>query len=324
MGLPKQVQAQIDEANKILETVAEAVPPPVAEPQVLQDLVQEPPAEPQGQPPAAAAPPAEPDPWEHKYNVLKGKYDAEVPRMAREIREMRAAVEQSQAMIEALQQQQQPPAAAKPGEFKFITPEEVSDYGAELTDFMGRVAKEQLDAVAGSLQQELSAIRQQLGMTQQKVAMTDKERMYSLLDKSLPEWREVNRDPTFLAWLEAQDPYTGYPRRELLMGAYEQNNAERLLAFFNGYINEHAAVTPSTGEAPRQPQVSLETMVAPGAPQASGPAGTPLDRSTRILTQAEIDRFYADVHRGRYRGREADKAKIEAQIMRAVRENRVA
>jgi hypothetical protein len=62
------------------------------------------------------------------------------------------------------------------------------------------------------------------------------------------------------------------------------------------------------------------TLAAPGRAKSAA-AAAPAEKP--FFTSAQITRFYADVNSGKYRGREADKAKLEAQIFDAQREGRI-
>ena len=93
MTLPRAVQQQVDEADALVAQLnGQTVDP-----------TETPPNNPQPPDPTPVDPPKqqisqEPDPkpqipeetWERKYSTLKGMYDAEVPRLHQQIREMRS------------------------------------------------------------------------------------------------------------------------------------------------------------------------------------------------------------------------------------------
>lgn len=119
--------------------------------------------------------------------------------------------------------------------------------------------------------------------------------------------------------------FSGAIRHELLTAAYEQNNAPRVLAFFKGFLSEEAALAPnSQGEPDRgvtPEKIPLESLAAPGRAKTAAAPGAPAEKPT--FTRAEIATFYADCARGKFRGRDAERNRIEAQIFEAEREGRI-
>jgi len=349
-ALPKAVQKQIEEANRLAEQLNKTrldgqAPPPEG---------QAPPANDQGAPPPAASgepakpaetPPAAPAPsegWEQKYKVLQGKYNAEVPRLQRTVHEQSTAIAElrqqltaTQTMLASLGQRQgAAPAAAAPapaGTGKLVKDEEVREYGEDLTDYIRRVAQ---DAVLPRVNEQIQPMKQQVeqvrsvaGQVMQRSAQTDQEKMFALLDAQVEGWQQQNEDGQFLEWLQLPDTYSGMKRMDLLKQAYERFDGPRVVAFFKGYRNEHAVVTPpAAAAAPAQaaPQRKLEDFVAPGTARV-GATGAQDGAGKRIWTQAEIKQFYDECSAGKYRtpsGQERKK-QIEADIFAASREGRV-
>lgn len=346
-ALPKAVQKQIEEANRLAEQLnqqrldGQAPPPPDGQP----------PAPDQGTPPAAASPPPDagnqpPTPgaegWEQKYKVLQGKYNAEVPRLQRQVNEQNSTLEQlkaqltaTQGMLSALAQnrvaapgQGQGPAPAAPA--KLVKDEEVKEFGEDLTDFIGRVAEQRLmpriDQKIQPVQQQVAEVRQTATKVVERSAQSDHERLLATLDQQIAGWRQQNNDPGFLDWLAQPDPYSGVARGDLLRQAYEGFDAPRIVAFFKGYRNEHAVVTPpAPAAAPAEPDASqrkLDDFVAPGTPKA-GPTGAQTGAGKRTWTQAEIKQFYDDAAAGKFRNNKARRDELEREIHAAVREGRV-
>jgi len=55
------------------------------------------------------------------------------------------------------------------------------------------------------------------------------------LDKAVPDWETINKDPAFLKWLGEMDPLTGIQRQELLNQAHKALDAPRVANFFNSW-----------------------------------------------------------------------------------------
>ena len=207
---------------------------------------------------------------------------------------------------------------------KYLTEQEVDDYGTEMIDVVKRAAQEALLPQIQKLERENTELKHQLGGVSQSVVQTARERMFSQLDAALPNWREVNRDPAFMEWLQQPDVYSGVQRHQMMMQHFERNDADRVRAFFDGYLRENAVVAPTAPAAPSspaQPKVDPNTLVAPGRPsEGSTPRAQP---EKRQWTQAQIRQFYTDARNGRFRGKESEKLKIERDIIAATTEGRI-
>lgn len=261
--------------------------------------------------------------WEHRYNSMKGRFD----RSQKQIKELSEQIASLQSIVATLEMQR--PAASSATETKaerLITPEEESDYGAEFLSVVGKKAKEELLPIVKQYETKIAELEAKLQGVNGYVSQSARQRMLSDLDDKVPEWREINRNEEFLAWLELPDLYSGAIRHELLKAAYERNDAPRVLAFFNGFLAEEAATRPATNAVAqetgaRAPVLDASKLAAPG--RAKSAAGTSAPAEKPIFTGAQIAKFYAEVAAGKYRGKEAEKDRIEGQIFEATRDGRV-
>ena len=260
--------------------------------------------------------------WEHRYKSMKGRFD-------RSQDQIRYLTDQIAGLQNVIATMQQPPAAgAAPAETlaeRLITPEEEQDYGSEFLAVVGKKAKEELAPVIGQYEKKIRELEQRLAGVGNYVEQDAKSRMFSQLDERMPQWRELNRDKGFLDWLKLPDAYSGVIRHELLKAAYERNDGPRVLAFFDGFLAEEAAVAPETSQqdlgAPAPNKVSLDKFSAPGRAKSAAATTAPAEKP--LITRAQIAKFYADVNAGKYRGREADKDRQEKVIFEATRDGRI-
>lgn len=330
--------------------------PPASPPAASGEPPANPPAasgEPPANPPAGdppANPPANPpqEGWEQKYKVLQGKYNAEVPRLQTKVRDQDEAIRQlrdqltaTQNLLASLSAQRgsapadEPPTARTPAQpMKLVKDEEVREFGADLIDVMRRVVREEaaqlvpteVERRVAPVAQRVDQVAQVTTNVAQRVAQSDQQTVLTMLDQQVPKWRELNEDQGFLDWLDQIDPFSGYKRGALLQQAYKAHDGPRVVAFFNGYLKEHAAVTlPASSAAPAPagvPQKTLDKFVAPGTPK-TGAAGAPDGSGKRVWSRAEIGKFYADVQAGRFKTRPEEQKKLEADIFAAQREGRI-
>ncbi len=353
MGLPKQIQKQIREGKIIEEQIEKELLERDGPDQAqidIDSLIEE--ITPEGTPPDGelpkapvtelhpeklpkgddpeSTPAAEPKPertdWKQKYNVLQGKYDAEVPRLSSDLREALGRIktlEEHSTPLSTETPLPEPVATA-------ISDEEIKDYGEDLIDVIGRKAKEiaknEFQPIVNELKQEISSLQDKIGVTGQRVTKQEQNEVFAVLDREVKDWREINIDPNFKAWLGQVDPFSGHIRSKLMLDAFDARNAPRVKVFFDSFLRENATVTPDptalpAGEAGSNATLALSDYIAPGTPKTSGQAGAPKEK--RIWTNKEVGKFYSDVQKGHYKNRPEDKARVEAEIMSATREGRV-
>jgi len=348
-ALPKSVQAQIDKANEIANAVypkktpEEIAAEQAAEAAALDPANAKPAAKPEKKPekPAAETPPAEPavpETADHKYKVLQGKYNAEVPRLQAQIRdqnelitEMRQRINNTESLLAAMHttdpkaKETPAPANTSPG----ITDEERAQFGPDLIDVIERVAAHRLlpeiDSRFAPLKTSMEKVSQSASQAEKTVAVSKRERTIQALADAVPSWAEQNEDEGFLTWLNEKDVYAGVPRGQLLTQAFTANDANRVIAIFKGFQNENAVVTPSTSTPPVvEPQVRLDELTAPGTPK-TGTTSAPNESGKRQWSRNDISAFYAKKNEFVTRGKPIPEEfqKLERDLIAAQREGRI-
>jgi hypothetical protein len=355
----KQVDLANEIANKVYgkkETAPAEAPAPEA-PAVPAPAAPAAEATPAAQPAAEAAPevapaPAAPEPApvaseleveKHRYKVLQGKYNNEVPRLQRTVQNLETQIQelrqQTLAQQTLLANMSKPAAPAPaPAPTKLVSDEETKEFGSDLIDVIRRAAREEVMAEVGPLiEKRLQPVAQRAEMahtaaaaTSQEVARRSQDDVLALLADEVPDWEQVNADEAFITWLQQPDAYSGEKRHDLLKRAFIRYDGPRVVAFFKGFLQEHAAVTAAPAQQPANPaaspagtpKVQMKDLVAPGTPK-QGSAVTPGSQAKRIWSSPEISQFYRDVSRGVYKGREKEAKQMEADIFLAQREGRV-
>lgn len=309
--VPKAVQAAADAADQMMERFANPAPaaqvdtqgdpnPPEGQPQPQVDI-------PQNQP--APQPPADVN-WEHRFQTLQGKYNAELPRVRQEAQELRQT---TQALLQEIQELKQRTAAVPE---VLVTDADREAFGADMVDLMERAARQQTLAV----QKQLDEIRQANAQLQQKVGQVDQEvgvsandRYIDKLTTAVPDWQTVNVNPQFHAWLAEVDPIFGMTRQQGLEAAYAKLDAVATARIFQAYAGTKAPAAPT-------PQQELQRQVAPTRSRvAAAPQADP--DANRVWSHGEIEAFFTNQRRGNYDDTEAQR--IESEINRAVAEGRV-
>lgn len=329
MAIPAQALRGDAEADRL---VSATYAQPGGEPTPQAPASTEPPATPtqtQTDPATPATPQTASDneeKWQQRYRTLQGMIDANTRRHQAELQEWKDRVSALETKLE--QAAKKPEQSAQPS----VTDKDVEAFGGDLIDLTRRVAA---DAAAGvearftaalaAKDAEIAELKQQVGGVEQKAVAVTKEAYFKALSEQVPDWRVVNEDQGFLDWLAAKDPLTGLERQAYLDDALTKLDVARTAALFGAY---KATKTPppqsqeGTPQPPRTPQEELLRQVQPASSQGT-PIAVAEPVAGRVWSNADIERFYQDVTRGAYTGREADMARINADIDLAMQQGRV-
>jgi len=264
-----------------------------------------------------------------KYKTLQGMYNAEVPRLHQQNREMSQRVQQMEQLLASLSAQQSSASAAQaPASTseQFVTDKDVEEYG-ESIDMMRRVSREELVAVAqrlGKIEQMLQQVQSNVVPQVQAVAQrqqaTAEQQFWADLAVAVPSYRDINNDDGFQAWLLEADPLTGISRQTYLEDAQRALDSRRVANFFRAWLEKSGQATVAQ-PAGRTTSSELEKQMAPGRSRGAGaPASA---NKAKTYSPQDIQKFFNDVRSGKYKGREQERDRLERDIFAAQRENRI-
>lgn len=314
--MPEQVQKQAEDAADKQKQLAAGADGDATEP-----VAPEPPEspEPASGPQGDAGNTTTEDALLHKYKTLQGMYNAEVPRLHHENRELAQRLQSMEQLIATMsyqpQQQQQQPAAA------YVTEADVEEYGDSI-EVMRRAARDEMRSLNQRLadmettvQRINSSVVPQVQQVARQQHANAEQGFWAELSSAVPNFRDINADPNFLAWLGEADPMTGITRQTYLDDAQRRFDARRVASIFHSWSAKTGGGNQSI--APSQ----LEQQIAPGRSRGSGvPAAT---GSGTTYSPEDIRRFFDDVRTGKYKGREQERSRIERDIFAAQREGRI-
>lgn len=328
MALPKAVQQQLDEADRLVATIngdktgedsSETNPENQEKDMLVNVSRQEDPPENETPPNNTVSQETKPqefsdEKWAHKYHTLKGMYDAEVPRLHSQVREMQTQIQQliaDKAEIEARK-------AEVPQVDSLITDEDKEAFGPDLIDLIERATNSKVATLANreaELVKEIKELKGQLGNVTERQVVSEKDRFLSSLAQQVPDWETLNIDPGFLSWLQEVDPVYGIPKQVALSNAYEGGDVARVATIFNSYKGTLAPRAPKA----KTGQQELQRQVAPTRTRSGTPPTN--SESEQYFTNQDIEQFYTDWRRGVYDDAEA--AIMEKQIHAAAAEGRI-
>lgn len=282
-ALPKAVQRQLAEAEKIERAIAEqqkaSEAPPVA-PSTEAEVIEQPTPAPAVETPKAAAAETEVKSddaayWRKRFETVQGMLNAEATRN-------RETSQQVDALRRQVEELTKPPAKAPE---PLVSAKDEETFGSDLIDLARRAAREEFGRLAGSLvaeiRKELNPVREQVGKVAERQGMTEQERFFQSLTDMVADWETINEDPRWLQWLEQVDPLLGAPRQVALDNAQAALDAKRVAALFNMWKEQFQ---PQQKSANRE----LERQVAP--PKSAGSAPAPA--SKKIWTRQEYERAF--------------------------------
>jgi hypothetical protein len=344
MALPEQIRKQTEAVQELYKQLNDAdnntgnsvadgtAAPnePVSTPQADEDTVSNIAAQPQGTTSEPSGISQEDDPnsetYAQKWRTLQGMYNAEVPRLHHQNKEMQQRVQQMEQLLASMSATQQA-APAAPVIDRLVSEKEVEEYGESL-DVMRKVSREELVPMAQRLARIESVLQQlqvnvvpQVQAVAHRQQMTTEQKFWSDLASAVPNWRDINDNDAFQTWLLDIDPLTGITRQTYLEDAQRSLDALRVSSFFRTWLESTGqAVGQSAGNV-NAAVSELEKQVVPGRSRGAGAPSSA--NKGKTYSPQDIQKFFNDVRAGKYKGREQERDRTERDIFAAQRENRI-
>jgi hypothetical protein len=261
---------------------------------------------------------------EQRYRTLQGMYNADTGRLRAENAQLAQRLGQLEQLLSSMAAPAQPETAPSKPE-RLITDKDMEEYGDSI-DVMRRAAREE---VLGQ-RAEIEALRRQLTQLQTSVvpkvesvahqqAVSAEQVFWNDLTAAVPDWRDINADQDFHSWLLEVDPVSGMPRQSFLADAQNRLDSRRVAGFFKMWqsLNGNSVAQQTRTTAATQ----LERQLSPGRSRASSGASAASD--AKVYTRTDVAKFFDDVRRGLYRGREQERDRMERDIFAAQSEGRI-
>ena len=230
--------------------------------------------------------------WEHKYQVLRGKYDAELPRALDEARYWRDRCDQMQAQLDAIAQRQPAPTAEAP------------PLNQELNDYLGEDAAK---IVAKLLDQQKRELEAKFGQVANLSRQSAEQSFWAQVRQVFPNYGELQNDPALNQWLAGTWPGSRQTRLQQAQALAQALDAD-------GFIGLLQAYTPAS--------VSSRPAMPGPTPRRAAGSGTP-PPAKQSLSPAELEAYGPRIMNMKSQGRYQEAAKLEQEFDAAVREKRV-
>lgn len=327
MALPKQVQAQLAEVEELEKTLtARKEKPEDAKKAKTEDQTDteveaansetEAVARPDKAEPADTSPTdVEEETFAQKYKTLQGKYDAEVPRLHQQIRDLNAKLQE----LEKAQKKPESEPTKPKEKVSYVTDADRAEFGEELIDVQRRVARE----VAEEYQEQIAAQAKVIKELEAKVANTGNQvgqmSFAQRLTQLVPDFEQVDRDERWVAWLDEHDPMLRAPRRTQAKAAFDAGDADAVAHYVNLW---KASIADTQEPVKARRQSELEKQVAPNR-SANSVKTQSVGRDAKVYSAREVEAVWTKIRTLNTRGMLDEAAKLEAEITAAYLEGRV-
>ncbi len=245
--------------------------------------------------------------WKKRFQGLKSSHDAtvfdlrqELIRKGEDLGNLAATVDNLQGTISELQLKTKSDIFAG-----VITPEDTEVLGNEAVDSMKKVTQAAVDSAVKPLQDEITANKKRLRKAQEDQVSVEKARAQALflskLSNLVEDYAEVNVNPDFLNFMRGVDHSSGYTRERLFKVAEHSGDVGRVAGFFKEFKDTQIKTN-----------TTLEEQITPTNNAVSNAEVT--NEKDKPLSMAFIDKFYSDMSKGYYRGKEKLRQEISDRI----------
>lgn len=306
--LPKQIQAQIDQAEEIERQIAAATAPEGnTESQTIntQPTSQEPVIE------TAQAQSQDEESFKRRYEILQTKYNAEVPRLHEEVRNNKHTLKHLEEELNALKAR--PTEIDKPRE-ALVTSKDEETFGTDLIDLSRRVVKDEVSEVLARIKDleqaiaQVSKLPEKINQIENMQVQSAEEKFWGDVASKVPNWQVVDSDPTWIEFLGTTPKFSRRTYKDLAIDAIAQGDVDSIV----GLVDIWKEVTGQTQQEINQSnkQKELQSQVSPGKAKSSAPA--PADKG-RVWTGAEYEAAF-DQRLGKTMSEaEIDKLQLDAE-----------
>lgn len=193
--------------------------------------------------------------WEHKYKVLQGKYDSEVPVLNQQIKLLMNQVEILTKKLEEMSASTESKDEAKNSNNTAIDTFNLQEFIEQYPEIYSAIEK----VVETKYNEKVSKLEEKLNETTKVTSSIAQSKFYDDLTRLVPDWKDINVSSDFMEWVNEVEPFSGLRKYDLLMNKYNKGDAEGVAYFFNRYKSEKGLASKTTQTA----QQKLKDFVAP-------------------------------------------------------------
>lgn len=257
---------------------------------------------------------------QHKYNVLKGKYESEIPRLHEQLRnvqqEDKGKVQQLEAQVAELNRKlQEAQASGEDSEKAEAWDSLVSEFGEDVVAKLQKLMPQQQaqqpvepqPAEPAKKDEEDALFNERLSFVQYRVG-------------GEAEFKRIDGDPDFNRWLGEPDPLYGSSRRDVMLGLFSAGKLNEAANFYITWRDQHE---PSKQQEPDPKMNALEEQMQPGGRNVADPGeGKRIYKATELKAMLNDMSKRASYYSNTVEGR-AEADALNKEINAAIAEGRV-
>jgi hypothetical protein len=175
-------------------------------------------------------------------------------------------------------------------------------FGEEALASLEEATNAAVEPLKEQLREEREWRKQQLELQRAKNKQDASAFFLKALAKAVPDYEEIDKDPAFADFMAFPDKVSGIPRIQLFKQAEASGDAARVASFMNEYKGINAPVD------------NLKDKITPVATNSPSPIQDQGDK----MSMAEIDKYYEDVMKGRYRNNQKEMKEMENKVNKAL------
>lgn len=247
--------------------------------------------------------------YKARYLSLKGKYNAEVPRLQQDLKDLK------QSVFEKLSSITEKPAETQKEQDKQddIIAKMKEEYGDDFIDGIYKIAEYIADQKVKST---VEPVQEKLTSVEDTQLKTAQENFKSYLDTKVEgDWRALweGKDSKFIEYLQQPDPSGLYTYGDLVQMYNDAWDADKLAIVINGYLE-----TKTDKKKESKPNLERDALVAPNR---STHNSTPKTEDKVIWTRDSIKQFERDDRQNKYTTEESQK--LWNDLLTAASEGRI-
>ena len=301
MGYPSAVERQLEVAERIRKQAYEGTPPEDTSP------IDTPPEERHEAPP-------EPD-YKKLYEeekqrrmTLEGKYNAEVPELARSNRLLADQLADLKADISALRAERREP-PPKPDEDDIAFDEQFPEVSKAMNKRIGRELSKR-DTEIRTLREENAQLRSGISTVERRVERTEGAGFDEAMDRLVKDgdWRSMNSNGSeFLRWCNSEK-VAGHSRYALMKASYDAGDYVAVASHFNDYIK-----AKNPGRPAEEPN-DKENVGLPKPGSAATPPKGAIPEDKKPITRSFVKVTLKDIALGKYKNNPKRRKELEDMI----------
>jgi len=237
--------------------------------------------------------------WESEYKTLRRNSDQYKYVTRSELANLKERLVAANAEIVSLKNSV---VATKVDPFKdTFSKEDIETVGEDALSLMKKAATTAAEKETEGIKEELSNVRKARLDAEQKSISSDRAQATQIflnkLSAIVPEYSDINLDPAFEVYIKGADPVNGGTRLMHFKNAEQSGNVYVVAKYMKDF------------KAKAEPVDSLAERVTPtGAPVAAT-----VETTEQLIPVSEVDKFYDDVAKNKYKGKMTPQRAQEAK-----------